>query len=48
MIIEPGAPAFGAEPVLLALGATLLQDATGRRFYADPAGHHVCLLPARP
>ncbi|MFF2349939.1 VOC family protein [Kitasatospora sp. NPDC058115] len=36
-----------AEPAVLALGATLLHDAGRWRIYADPAGHPVCLLPAR-
>ncbi|WP_327678072.1 VOC family protein [Kitasatospora sp. NBC_00458] len=37
-----------AEAVVLALGGALLRDAGGWRVYADPAGHPVCLLPARP
>lgn len=39
-----------AEPVVLALGATLLEGSDkpiGYRVYADPAGHPFCLITAK-
>ncbi|MCG5214271.1 VOC family protein [Streptosporangium sp. KLBMP 9127] len=33
---------------VVALGATLLDDAQSWRIYADPAGHPFCLVPESP
>jgi catechol 2,3-dioxygenase-like lactoylglutathione lyase family enzyme len=34
-----------AEPLVLALGATMLSSPEPGRVYADPAGHPFCLIP---